>query len=83
MCQKQGGGADAGRDYLSFEPPHSDDQRIGKVTIAAIHGYAYGGGFNIMLPCDFRFAEAKTKFIENFYYMGVTPDLGSSYFFPD
>lgn len=53
-----------------------------KVTIAAIHGYAYGGGFNIMLPCDFRFAEAKTKFIENFYYMGVTPDLGSSYFLP-
>lgn len=53
-----------------------------KVSIAAIHGYAYGGGLNIMLPCDLRIAEAKTKFIENFYYMGVTPDLGSSYYLP-
>jgi 2-(1,2-epoxy-1,2-dihydrophenyl)acetyl-CoA isomerase len=35
-----------------------------------------------MLPCDLRFAESKTKFIENFYYMGVTPDLSSSYFLP-
>ncbi|WP_139491977.1 enoyl-CoA hydratase/isomerase family protein [Brevibacillus dissolubilis] len=53
-----------------------------KITIAALHGYAYGGGLNIFLACDYRIAEEKAKFIENFYYMGVTPDLSSSYFLP-
>jgi len=53
-----------------------------KVTIAAIHGCAYGGGLNIMLPCDYRIAVERTKLIENFHYMGVTPDLSSSYFLP-
>ncbi|WP_078392755.1 enoyl-CoA hydratase/isomerase family protein [Shouchella patagoniensis] len=54
-----------------------------KFTIAAIHGYAYGGGFNLMLPCDYRIAVERTKFIENFYEMGITPDLGASYFLPE
>lgn len=53
-----------------------------KLTIAGIHGYAYGGGLNIMLACDYRVAEEKAKFIENFHYMGFTPDLSASYFLP-
>lgn len=53
-----------------------------KLTVAAIHGYAYGGGLNLMLACDYRIAEEKTKFIENFHYMGFTPDLSASYFLP-
>lgn len=53
-----------------------------KLTVAGIHGYAYGGGLNIMLACDYRIAEEKTKIIENFHYMGFTPDLSASYFLP-
>ncbi|TMN20876.1 enoyl-CoA hydratase/isomerase family protein [Lentibacillus cibarius] len=53
-----------------------------KITIASIHGYAYGGGLNIMLPCDYRIAVERTKLIENFHYMGMTPDLSASYFLP-
>lgn len=53
-----------------------------KLTIAGLHGCAYGGGLNIMLACDYRLAEEKTKLIENFHYMGFTPDLGASYFLP-
>ncbi|WP_059048993.1 enoyl-CoA hydratase/isomerase family protein [Paenibacillus senegalimassiliensis] len=53
-----------------------------KLTVAGIHGCAYGGGLNIMLACDYRLAEEKTKLIENFHYMGFTPDLGASYFLP-
>ena len=53
-----------------------------KITMAAVHGFAYGGGLNIMLPCDFRLTVHNAKFIENFLYMGVTPDLSSSYFLP-
>ena len=53
-----------------------------KLTIAAIHGYAYGGGLNIMLACDYRLTTDHAKFIESFLSMGVTPDLSSSYFLP-
>ena len=51
-----------------------------KITVAAVHGFAYGGGLNIMLACDYRLTVHNAKFIENFLYMGVTPDLSSSYF---
>lgn len=53
-----------------------------KLTIAGIHGYAYGGGLNLMLACDYRIAESRSKFIENFHSMGFTPDLSASYFLP-
>jgi 2-(1,2-epoxy-1,2-dihydrophenyl)acetyl-CoA isomerase len=53
-----------------------------KITISAMHGYAFGGGLNLFLACDYRLAEAKTKLIQKFYYMGLTPDLSSSYFLP-
>jgi 2-(1,2-epoxy-1,2-dihydrophenyl)acetyl-CoA isomerase len=53
-----------------------------KVTAAAIHGYAFGGGLNLFLACDYRIAVESTVCIENFLYMGVTPDLGASYFLP-
>lgn len=53
-----------------------------KLTIAGIHGYAYGGGLNLILACDYRIAEERTKCIENFHNMGFTPDLSASYFLP-
>lgn len=53
-----------------------------KVTIALINGYAYGGGFNIMLACDRRISLTRAKFLENFHQMGISPDLGASYLIP-
>ncbi|PEW83760.1 enoyl-CoA hydratase [Bacillus cereus] len=53
-----------------------------KVTIVGFNGYAYGGGLNIFLGCDYRIAVERAKFIENFHNMGVTADLSSSYFLP-
>ncbi|WP_100374832.1 enoyl-CoA hydratase/isomerase family protein [Bacillus sp. FJAT-45037] len=53
-----------------------------KVTVALFNGYAYGGGFNIMLACDRRMAIKRAKFLENFHQMGITPDLGASYLLP-
>ncbi|MED4082284.1 enoyl-CoA hydratase/isomerase family protein [Halalkalibacterium halodurans] len=53
-----------------------------KVTVALINGYAYGGGFNMMLACDRRIALRRAKFLENFHKMGISPDLGASYFLP-
>ncbi|MCM3651761.1 enoyl-CoA hydratase/isomerase family protein [Metabacillus litoralis] len=53
-----------------------------KITIVGFNGYAYGGGLNVFLGCDYRVAVERTKFIENFHKMGVTSDLSSSYFLP-
>ncbi|WP_347553120.1 enoyl-CoA hydratase/isomerase family protein (plasmid) [Pseudalkalibacillus hwajinpoensis] len=56
--------------------------RSPKVTVALINGYAYGGGFNIMLACDRRISLRRAKFLENFHQMGISPDLGASYLLP-
>ncbi|WP_273854154.1 enoyl-CoA hydratase/isomerase family protein [Guptibacillus spartinae] len=56
--------------------------RSPKVTVALINGYAYGGGFNIMLACDRRISLRRAKFLENFHQMGMSPDLGASYLLP-
>jgi 2-(1,2-epoxy-1,2-dihydrophenyl)acetyl-CoA isomerase len=56
--------------------------RSPKVTVALINGFAYGGGFNIMLACDRRISLQRAKFLENFHQMGISPDLGASYLIP-
>lgn len=53
-----------------------------KLSIAAMNGYAFGGGLNITLACDYRMAVERATFIESFAHMGLTPDLSSSFFLP-
>jgi 2-(1,2-epoxy-1,2-dihydrophenyl)acetyl-CoA isomerase len=53
-----------------------------KPVIAAINGIATGGGFDIALACDIRFASEKARFSEIFVKMGIIPDLGGVYFLP-
>ncbi|MCT1513176.1 enoyl-CoA hydratase/isomerase family protein [Staphylococcus epidermidis] len=53
-----------------------------KTTIVGYNGLAYGGGLNLFLGCDLRFATIRTKVIENFGDMGLSLDLGSSFFLP-
>lgn len=56
--------------------------RSPKITVAAFHGYAFGGGLNVFLACDYRIAVEGTVFVESFLHMGVTPDLSASWFLP-
>jgi len=45
-------------------------------VIAAVHGYAYGGGFQIMLGADIRVASPDTKFSIMEVKWGLVPDMG-------
>lgn len=49
-----------------------------KPTIAAITGYALGGGFELALCCDFRVAGAKAKVGFPEITLGVIPGMGGT-----
>src|SRR3990172_170644 len=45
-------------------------------TIAAIHGYCLGGGFELALACDFRIADATAVFGLPEVAIGIVPSSG-------
>jgi enoyl-CoA hydratase/carnithine racemase len=53
-----------------------------KPTIAAIHGYALAGGFELALECDVRFAATGTQFGLPDTPLGLSPTSGMTYLLP-
>ncbi len=53
-----------------------------KPVIAAINGIVTGGGLDMALACDIRFASEKARFSEIFVKIGLIPDMGGVYFLP-
>jgi enoyl-CoA hydratase/carnithine racemase len=51
-------------------------------TIAAIRGYALGGGLQLALACDLRIATHGTKLALPEHKYGLLPDLGGTYWLP-
>ena len=45
-------------------------------VIAAVHGVAFGGGFQLMLGADIRFIEAQTRLSIMEIKWGLVPDMG-------
>ncbi|MGO1580595.1 MAG: enoyl-CoA hydratase-related protein [Peptoniphilaceae bacterium] len=53
-------------------------ERLNKPVIAAINGYALGGGCELSLSCDIRIASNKAKFGQPEVSLGITPGFGGS-----
>jgi enoyl-CoA hydratase/carnithine racemase len=53
-----------------------------KPIIAAIHGYALAGGFELALMCDVRFAATGTQFGLPDTPLGLSPTSGMTYLLP-
>ena len=49
-----------------------------KPVIAAINGYALGGGLDLALACDLRIAVEGAKIGEQYVKVGIMPDLGGT-----
>jgi enoyl-CoA hydratase/carnithine racemase len=57
-------------------------QDIDKPVIAAVNGLATGGGVDIALMCDMRFAARSATFAETYVKMGLIPGAGGAYYLP-
>ena len=80
MASMQGGGSGTGRERNAqgaILPQHVSWgwRNLPMPVIAAVHGVAFGGGFQIMAGADIRIAAPGTRFAIRETYWGLVPDM--------
>ena len=66
--------ADEARNYANLGAGvFKKIETLNKVTIAAINGFALGGGCELAMACDIRIASEKAKFGQPEVGLGITP----------
>ena len=53
-------------------------ETMGKPIVAAVNGYALGGGLEISMACDLRFASDKARFGQPEILLGLIPGMGGT-----
>lgn len=66
------------RNVNKIRDVFSQLERLTQPTIAAINGYAFGGGFELALACDFRFAVREAKMGLTEVSLGIIPGAGGT-----
>jgi len=68
-----------GRDYARYgQRLFSRIETLGKPVLAAVNGYALGGGCEIALACTLRFAAATARFGQPEVNLGIIPGYGGT-----
>lgn len=51
-------------------------RRVELPVVAAVTGYAFGGGMDLALACDFRIVQADAELAQQYVNVGLVPDAG-------
>ena len=66
------------RQHEIFERQYWTLVDLGLPVIAAVNGHAYGGGFEIVLSCDFAYAAKTARFALTEVTLGIMPGTGGT-----